>query len=262
MDWLAVEFQDSGWNVKYLLRLIARSNTYRQSSQAREDLDVIDPYNEFYTRQNRFRLDAEAIRDNALAVSGLLMRDVGGRSVKPYQPAGYWGQLNFPKRTYVPDAGTDQYRRGVYNYWCRTFLHPSMSAFDAPTREECTAQRARSNTPLQALVLLNAPSYVEAAQAFAVRIRGSNRESVEVAVDWAFQQALSRQPTTEELELVTQLYRSQLTRYQQDAVAAREVLSFLTPNAKDLSEDDLASLAAWTSVARALLNLHETITRT
>ena len=262
LDWLAVEFQDSGWNVKYLLRLIARSNTYRQSSQAREDLDVIDPYNEFYTRQNRFRLDAEAIRDNALAVSGLLMRDVGGRSVKPYQPAGYWGQLNFPKRTYVPDAGTDQYRRGVYNYWCRTFLHPSMSAFDAPTREECTAQRARSNTPLQALVLLNDPSYVEAAQAFAVRIRGSNRESVEVAVDWAFQQALSRQPTTEELELVTQLYRSQLTRYQQDAVAAREVLSFLTPNAKDLSEDDLASLAAWTSVARALLNLHETITRT
>ncbi|MEO1997067.1 MAG: DUF1553 domain-containing protein, partial [Planctomycetaceae bacterium] len=119
-----------------------------------------DPYNLWLARQTRLRLDAEMVRDNALAVSGLLVHRLGGPSVKPYQPPGYWAHLNFPKRAYKHDQGENQYRRGLYTYWCRTFLHPSMRAFDAPTREECAVERPQSNNPLQALVLLNDPTYV------------------------------------------------------------------------------------------------------
>ena len=129
-----------------------------------------DPYNLLVARQGRFRLDAEMVRDDALAVSGLLVPTIGGRSVKPYQPRGYWAHLNFPVREYESDHGADLYRRGLYTYWCRTFLHPSLLAFDAPSREECTAERTRSNTPTQALVLLNDPIYVEAARVFAEQI--------------------------------------------------------------------------------------------
>jgi hypothetical protein len=164
LDWLAVEFRDSGWNVKHLVKLMVLSRTYRQTSAVPEAVRLRDPFNRWLARQGRFRLDAEMVRDNALAVSGLLVHKVGGRSVKPYQPAGYWSYLNFPRRDWQKDAGDDQYRRGLYTYWCRTFLHPSLVAFDAPTREECTVERPRSNTPQQALVLLNDPTYVEAAR--------------------------------------------------------------------------------------------------
>src|SRR5205807_3896212 len=170
LDWLAVEFVDSGWDVKRLVKLMAMSATYRQSSHASPALLRTDPHNRLLARQGRFRLDAEMVRDNALAVSGLLSPKLGGPSVKPYQPAGYWTFLNFPKREYSPDHGEDQYRRGLYTYWQRTFPHPSLLAFDAPSREECTVDRPRSNTPLQAMVLLNDPSYVEAARVFAERI--------------------------------------------------------------------------------------------
>src|SRR5581483_5956116 len=129
---------------------IVTSNAYRQTSHAGEALRQRDPYNRLLARQGRFRLDAELVRDNALAVSGLLVRRIGGPSVKPYQPAGYWAYLNFPKREYVPDKGEAQYRRGVYTFWQRTFPHPGLIAFDAPSREECTADRPRSNTPQQA----------------------------------------------------------------------------------------------------------------
>ncbi len=155
LNWLAVEFRESGWDVKHMIRLMVTSSTYRQSSQVDEALRQKDPYNLFLARQARFRLDAEMVRDNALAISGLLVRKIGGPSVKPYQPAGYWQHLNFPKRDYFPDKGENQYRRGLYTYWQRSFLHPSLLAFDAPSREECTVQRPRSNTPLEALVLLN-----------------------------------------------------------------------------------------------------------
>ncbi len=166
LDWLAVEFVESGWNVKHIIRLMVTSETYRQSSFVTPELRQADPYNIWLARQSRFRLNAETVRDNALAVSGLLVKTVGGPSVKPYQPEGYWDHLNFPKRSWEHDTGEKQYRRGLYTYWCRTFLHPSLLAFDASTREECTVERPRSNTPLQALALLNDPTYVEAARAW------------------------------------------------------------------------------------------------
>ncbi len=166
LDWLAAEFMDSGWDVKHVIRSIVLSETYRQSSD-RPDLREQDPYNLLFARQARFRLDAETVRDNALAVSGLLVERIGGPSVKPYQPAGYWSYLNFPMREWDNGRGADLYRRGLYTHWQRQYLHPSMLAFDAPSREECTADRPRSNTPLQALVLLNDPTYVEAARALA-----------------------------------------------------------------------------------------------
>src|SRR5207249_140784 len=137
---------DSGWDVKHVVRLMVTSGTYRRTSRPTAGLRRRDPDNRLLGRQSAFRLDAELVRDNALAVSGLLSRKLGGPSVKPYQPAGYWTFLNFPRRTYVADRGPDQYRRGLYTYWQRTFLHPSLLAFDASTREECTVERPRSNT--------------------------------------------------------------------------------------------------------------------
>ena len=169
LDWLALEFMESSWDVKYVVRSVVLSETYRQSSDG-SDLRDRDPYNLLFARQARHRLDAETVRDNALAVSGLLVERLGGPSVKPYQPAGYWAYLNFPMREWENGRGEDLYRRGLYTHWQRQYLHPSMLAFDAPSREECTADRARSNTPLQALVLLNDTAYVEAARALAEAI--------------------------------------------------------------------------------------------
>src|SRR5207237_1115649 len=170
LDWLACEFMESGWNVKHVVRLMVTSGAYRQSSTAEREIVQKDPYNKWLARQNAVRLDAEFIRDNALAVSGLVSPAIGGPSVRPYQPDGYWDFLNFPKRNYVADKGESQYRRGLYTHWQRTFLHPSLVNFDAPSREECVAQRSQSNTPQQALTLLNDPTYVEAARVFAARI--------------------------------------------------------------------------------------------
>ena len=159
LDWLAVEFMDSGWNIKHMVRLIVTSRTYHLSSRPTLELQRADVENKLLARQNRYRLDAEMIRDNALAISGLLSKKIGGPSVRPYQPAGYYKHLNFPRRTYVASTGEDQYRRTLYTHWQRTFLHPSLRAFDAPSREECTVSRPRSNTSLQSLVLLNDPIY-------------------------------------------------------------------------------------------------------
>ena len=158
---------ESGWDVKHIVNLIVNSKAYRQSSLENEQLKIIDPENRLIARQSRFRIEAEFIRDNALAVSGLLVQKIGGPSVKPYQPGGYWENLNFPRRTYKADSGADQYRRGIYTHWQRQFLHPALLAFDAPSREECTANRPRSNTPLAALVLLNDPTQIEAARTMA-----------------------------------------------------------------------------------------------
>ena len=152
LDWLAVEFVESGWNVKHMVRLLLVSRAYQQSSVASPELLERDPFNRLVARQSRWRLDAEMVRDNALSVSGLLSPEIGGKSVKPYQPAGYWEHLNFPKRKWKADDGMKLYRRGMYTWWQRSFLHPSLMAFDAPNREECTAERPRSNIPQQALV--------------------------------------------------------------------------------------------------------------
>ncbi len=259
LDWLALEFVENGWDVKELIRTIVNSRTYQQSSLESPALRQRDPYNRLLARQGRFRLDAEMIRDNALAISDLLVHVRGGGSAKPYQPAGYWAQLNFPKRTYQADHDENQYRRGVYTYWCRTFLHPSMAAFDAPTREECTANRVRSNTPLQALVLLNDPTYVEAARAFAERIEAQAGTDAELGIRWAFRQVLSRQPTPEEIRILSDLFQRQHDRFQNDPASARALLNVgLTPARADDAPD---LLAAWTSVSRAIFNLHETISR-
>jgi len=259
LDWLAVEFIESGWDVKHLVRLIVTSKTYRQSSQASDAVRQRDPYNLLYARQSRWRLDAEMIRDNALAVSGLLNPAIGGASAKPYQPAGYWAQLNFPKRTYQHDQGPDQYRRGVYTHWQRTFLHPSMLAFDAPAREECTAQRSRSNTPLQSLVLLNDTTFVEAARALAAETLDHGGESFDTRLEWMIGRTLMRTPRDPERKLLGKLYQADLERYQNDPAAAQQLIGVgLAPVPEQL---DPAEHAAWTGVARTLLNLHETITR-
>jgi hypothetical protein len=218
-----------------------------------------DPYNRELARQSPFRMDGELVRDHALAIAGLLVPEIGGPSVKPYQPDAYWENLNFPARTYDTDKGGGQYRRGLYTWWQRSFLHPSLLAFDAPSREECTAERNRSNIPQQALVLMNDPSYVEAARAFAVRMLVECKGGDEQRLAWAWQQVLQRDPTTEERKTVSALLKDRLAAYRADAKAAGELLKVgLSPVPATL---DKAELAAWTHVARVLLNLHEAITR-
>jgi hypothetical protein len=283
LDWLACEFgvpdkpghggagdrenqtgvslnQAAGrWDIKHMLRLMVTSRVYRQSSRSSALLDDRDPFNRLLARQSRFRLEAEMIRDNALAVAGLLVEQQGGPSVRPYQPEGYYGPLNFPKREYVAGQGDELYRRSLYTHWQRTFLHPSLLAFDAPAREECTAARMNSNTPQQALVLLNDPIYVEAARVFAENIirRGGGR--FEHQLDWAFRRALARPARPAERQLMESLWRKQHDRFQAAPGQAGELIS--TGEFKGARRLDTVELAAWTSVARALMNLHETMTR-
>ncbi|MCS7046555.1 MAG: DUF1549 and DUF1553 domain-containing protein, partial [Gemmataceae bacterium] len=270
LDWLALEFMSPGtdattavpatrWDVKRLVKLIVTSNTYQQSSIVSPELRQRDPYNHLLARQGRFRLDAEFVRDNALAISGLLVPRVGGDSVKPYQPAGYWRYLNFPVREWIHDKNENQYRRGLYTYWQRTFLHPSLLAFDAPSREECTVERPRSNTPQQALVLLNDPTYVEAARVFAERVLKSSSNDPAARIDYAFRLALQRPATVQERKILSDLAQQHLQHYQANPKQAEVLLQIgERPAAADVPR---AELAAWTSVTRAILNLHETITR-
>jgi hypothetical protein len=259
LDYLAADFMDNGWDVKRAVRNIVLTGAYRQASRpTREQLEA-DPFNRLFARQGRFRLDAEFVRDNALAVSGLLVDRIGGPSAKPYQPAGYWFALNFPPREWENDKGEGLYRRGLYTWWQRSFLHPSLLAFDAPTREECTAERPRSNIPQQALALLNDPTYVEAARVFAERIVRQGGSDSNARIGWAFSTVLSRDPSAEELKVLAELLRKHTDVYGSDKEAAKALVSNgAAPVPQDL---DVSELAAWTSVARAILNLHETITR-
>ncbi len=259
LDWLALEFMDSGWNVKHIVKLIVTSNTYRQSSKPTEVLRERDAYNRLLARQSRWRLDAEVIRDTALQLSRLLVPEIGGPSVRPYQPKGYYSNLNFPKRTYVHDTGESQYRRGLYTHWQRTFLHPSLMAFDAPSRQECTAERPTSNTPMQALTLLNDPTYVEAARVFASRIINEGGETPTERINWAYQWALSRLPQPKELEVINALYEKHQSEFTGNLEAAEALVTTGDTAATEAVEPN--ELAAWTSVARVILNLHETITR-
>lgn len=259
LDWLAVEFMESGWDVQHMIRLLVTSNAYQQTSTVRPELKKVDPYNQLYGRQSRFRLDAEIVRDNALAVSRLLVTDIGGSSVFPYQPGGYWRHMNFPARTWPTSKGSSLYRRSLYTHWQRMFLHPSMIAFDAPSREECTVERPRSNIPQQALVLLNDPTYVEAARAFAERIASEGGGTVEEKLNWAYLQVLSRDITTRETTVLKPIYEKHLATWQKDEAAAK---AFLGVGARPMpAGTNTAELAAWTSVSRVILNLHETITR-
>jgi hypothetical protein len=259
LDWLACEFMDSGWDIKHMVRLIVTSHAYRQSSASTKELDGLDPENRLIARQSRWRLDAELVRDNALSIGGLLVLKIGGPSVKPYQPEDYWENLNFPQRTYEASTGEDQYRRGLYTWWQRSFVHPSMLAFDAPTREECAADRVRSNIPQQALVLLNDPSYVEAARSLATRVLKEPLPGDRERIIRAFEFALQRKPADSEIDILLPLiveHERQFTDKPDDAAAFMKVGATPPP-----AEIPPARLAAWSSAARIILNLHETVTR-
>ncbi len=259
LDALAVEFMESGWDIRHVVRLIVTSRTYRQSSLHPPHLQEIDPDNRLVARQSRWRLPAETIRDAALSVSGLLVREIGGDSVKPYQPAGLYRHLNFPKRRYAAHADKRNWRRGIYMHWQRTFLHPALKAFDAPTREECVAERNISNTPQAALTLLNDPSFIEAARSFAIRIMTEGGINDRARITHAFKTLLCRAPREKELAVLTTLlgkHRSQLHAEPQS------VSRFLAIGMASIPKElDRTELAAWISVTRSLLNLNEAITR-
>ncbi len=278
LDWLASEFMHPvecgmrsaecgvqnahDWDIKHVIRLIVMSHTYRQASAVNSETPhsaLRNPQSEgLLSHQNRLRVDAEIVRDIALSVSGLLNEQFGGASIRPPQPEGYLGALNFPKRDYSADQGTAQYRRGLYVHWQRTFLHPSLATFDAPSREESTLNRTTSNTPLQSLVLLNDPIYVEAARGFA---QNALKQGVTPALQiaWAFERATGRLATAEEKRILLELYQQNFKVYQIDVKAAQALLQ--------VGETELpkavapAKLAAMMNVTRALLNLHESITR-
>ncbi len=259
LDWLAVEFMESGWDVRHIVRTMVLSETYRRSSEGSDQLLSSDLDNRLHGRQTMARIDAEFIRDNILAVSGLLNRTMGGPSVKPYQPAGYYKELTFPKRVYEADHNPNQYRRGLYMHWQRQYLHPALKAFDAPAREECAAERAVSNTPLQALVLLNDPSFVEAARAFAGRVLSEGGGSARKRIDYAFRAAFSRPPLAAETETVLGLLQAERDRYRAEPERADALLK--TGMAAISSKASPSEMAAWTTVARALLNKHEFVMR-
>ncbi|MBI1373739.1 MAG: DUF1549 domain-containing protein [Phycisphaera sp.] len=259
LDALANEFIDSGWDMKHMMRLLVTSTAYRQSSITPTQLAERDPYNQLVARQSRFRLPAEMVRDTALSVSGLLVDKLYGKPAKPYQPVGYYANLNFPTRKYTADRDENQYRRGVYTHWQRQYLHPALLAFDAPSREECTASRPISNTPLQALTLLNDPSFVEAAHAFAARILTEGGKTDSDRLDFAYRLAVARTPSAAERTLLTGLLDKHRAEFKADPKAAADVPT--TGMTKAPAGVDPVELAAWTSVARTILNLNETITR-
>lgn len=258
LDWLAVEFQEGGWDVKRMVKLMVMTETYRQNSIPNKQAVKADPGNRWYARQGRWRIDAEFVRDAVLQVSGLLNEEVGGRSVKPYQPQGYWQHLNFPKRKWVNDTGANLYRKSLYTFWCRSFLHPSMVAFDAPSREECVASRARSNIPQQALVLLNDPIFIEASRNFATRIlqfEGGEKQKITRAL----KEAVNRTPESGEIHILFDLLENQRQRYANAKADAEALVS--VGDSTIPSDIDVCELAAWTQVARAILNAYETISR-
>ena len=259
LDYLAGKLIDSGWDVKALVKFIVTSKTYQQSSNVDAAGREKDPFNLWLARQGRWRLDAEIVRDNAMAVSGLLSTKIGGPSAKPYQPRGYWSFLNFPTREWQDDTGDGLYRRGLYTHWQRQYLHPALFAFDAPSREECTSDRVRSNTPLQSLVLLNAPEFVEAARVFAEDVLKSTAKTTDERLDYAFRKAVSRPAKPMEKELLSAMLAKHLEQYKADAKAAKELLT--TGSRPADAKLDVAELAAWTSLTRTILNLHTSVTR-
>lgn len=259
LDWLAAEFRESGWDVKALVRLIVTSATYRQESNLRAEVREADPNNRWLSSQNPRRLEAEFVRDNALFIAGLLDPSIGGPSAFPYQPAGYYVNLQFPDRDYHPNTDDRQYRRGLYAHWQRTFLNPMLANFDAPSREECTATRPVSNTPQQALTLLNDPAFVEASRALAERLLQSEPRDDATRISRAFELAVARPAKESETRSLLTFLAEQRRQYAADPEAAAKFLRIgrhPVPPGTDEPE-----LAAWTQVARVVGNLQETITR-
>jgi hypothetical protein len=253
LDWLAVEFMETGWDFKGLLRTLVTSATYRQSAEVSPQQLELDPVNRWLTRGPRFRLEAEQIRDVTLSISGLLSHKVGGPSVYPYQPPNMWQAAFNGQRSWVTSEGEDRYRRGLYVFWRRTVPYPSMATFDAPSREVCAIRRIRTNTPLQAFVTLNDPVYVEAAQALGRRIWKEGGTSVKSRAEYGLKLALCRIPTEKEVAEVLRLVEAQREHYQG---YADDALSLATDPLGPLPEGLTASeAAAWTVVGNVLLNL-------
>ena len=266
LDWLAAEFMHPewdaqgarDWDMRHIVRTIVMSHTYRQSSLSTAPIDERDPDNRLLARQNRYRVDAEIVHDIALSVAGLLVQQFGGPSVRPYEPAGYLAAMNFPKRAYSASRGADLYRRALYTEWQRTFLHPTLLTFDAPTREECMVNRVSSNTPLQALDLMNDPIFVETARVFAANIVQQAGPAFDRQLDWAFERALNRAPGKEEREILKDLYRKNLAAFRASPASAEQLMSVGEAPHAGAVDPQTAAMAL---VARAILNLHETITR-
>src|SRR4051812_15044716 len=243
-------------------RLIVTSATYRQASAVTPELLEKDPENRLLARGPRFRLPAEMIRDNALATSRLLNRTVGGASVFPYQPAGLWEELSrgetFTAQEYHESSGPDLYRRSMYTFWKRTVPPAQLTTFDAPDREKCTSRRLITNTPLQALILLNDPTYVEAARALAQRAMLEAGSDNAARARFLFREATARRATAAELRILTDLAQRELERYRKNPAQAAKLIAI---GASKPGNVEAVELAAWTTVASTILNLDETITK-
>jgi hypothetical protein len=266
LDWLAVEFRDPsvdsgqahGWDVKHVVKLMVMSSTYRQDSNPTPQARQIDPGDRLLSSQFPRRLEAEFVRDNALAAAGLINLDVGGPSVFPYQPQGYYANIQFPDRNYVTDGDDRQYRRGEYVHWQRTFLHPMLANFDAPSREDAVCTRNLSNTPQQAMTLLNDPEFVEAARVLAEKAIATTPAN-EGRLDFVFERALCRSPKQNERQSLASFLAEQRGYYRDHKEDADKLVHVgIAPVANNA---DQSELAAWTTVCRVVLNLHETITR-
>ena len=262
LDWLAVDFVESDWNMKRLHKLLVMSATFRQSSQVTTAKVAIDPENRLLARGPRFRLDAEVIRDCALAVSGLLVDRIGGKSGKPYQPEGLWKPVGFGGSNtseFKQDHGENLYRRSMYTFWKRTSPPPSMSLFDAPDRETCQVRRGRTNTPLQALVLMNDVQFLEAARKLAERVLTEGGAEAEQRIDFAYRTVMARRPRPRETELLLRMLIESRSEFERDPEAAEKLLSAGESTRDDAL--DLEELGAWTMITHLLLNLHETVTK-
>lgn len=262
LDWLALEFIESGWNVKGFFKMLAMSSTYRQSSRVTPEKLEIDPENRLLARGPRFRLDAEIIRDQALAVSGLLVEKTGGSSVKPYQPAGLWKPVAFGgsnTQAFVQDKGDKLYRRSMYTFWKRTSPPPAMTTFDAPDRETCQVSRARTNTPLQALVLMNDVQFIEAARKFAERVMKEGGQTADERIAFAYRAILSRRPTDNERATVRSLLQEHLKDFKAHPEEAKKFLAAgESPRDEQL---EVTEHAAWSMITHLVFNLSETVTK-
>jgi hypothetical protein len=262
LDWLSVEFRESGWNVKQLVKLILMSATYQQSSRVTPELVQRDPENVLLARGPRFRLDAEAVRDSALFASGLLVEKLGGKSVRTYQPPGIWEAIAFVgsnTREFKRDDGQALYRRSMYTFWKRTAPPPSLMAFDAPSRENCVARRARTNTPLQALTLMNDEQYVEAARHLAERMMKEGGSTPQSQLTYGFRLCTGRTPESREQGVLAKQFQKQLEHYAANKDAAVKLLSIgVSPRDMKL---DAGQHAAYTMMANLMLNLDEAITK-
>jgi hypothetical protein len=256
LDWLSTEFIRHGWDMKAMHRLIVTSATYRQSSRATSELLERDPQNRLLARGPRVRLEAEMVRDQALAVSGLLSAKIGGPSVMPPQPDGVWSSP-YSGEKWVTATGENRYRRGLYTFWKRTAPYASFMSFDAPSREFCVVRRPRTNTPLQALTLLNDPVYMEAAQALARRmVKETTTADPQAKLIRGFKLCLSRVPAAAEIDRLLALYNQELEHFRADAKAAEAMIGSNADKSIVAAE-----LAAWTVVANVLLNLDETTSK-